>query len=138
MWYNSIWNSIYNIVNWLVAWTKLQAVYNYDAKSSEVFPYAIITTKDGAEDMLDTASNLMTYNFLVRVVNINKDVSALEWVMRQLCDDILAELRKEANETLSWTVDLFLPSQVTWGWADWSEPTRIFEINIEVQKIFAI
>lgn len=136
MWYKAIWDSVYNIVNSLIATTKLTAVYNYDAKGSETYPYAIITTKDGTENMLDTSTNYSEFNFIIRVVNINKNVSTMEDVMRQLCDDIMTELRKGVNKTLSGTVDYFLPTSISWGWADGQEPTRVFEINVEVKKIF--
>lgn len=111
-------------------------MYNYDAKGSETYPYAIITTKDGTENMLDTSTNYSEFNFIIRVVNINKNVSTMEDVMRQLCDDIMTELRKGVNKTLSGTVDYFLPTSISWGWADGQEPTRVFEINVEVKKIF--
>lgn len=136
MGYKTIWDSIYTIINSLVASTKLTAVYNYDAKGSESYPYAIITTKDWSEDMLDTSTNYSEFKFIIRVVNVNKDVSNMEAVMRQLCDDIFTELRKGANKTLSGTVDYFLPTSVSWGWWDSQEPTRVFEISVEVKKIF--
>ncbi len=139
MGYNSIWTSIKTILlNLVWSWKPLQAVYNYDVKTSEVFPYAIISTKDWVEDIIDTANNISTKNFTIRVINVNKNVEVMEDMMRTLCDSIIAELRKEANETLWGTVYKFIPFTIQWWWAEWELPTRMFEIWIEVTEMYSI
>lgn len=135
MWYKSVSDSLYSVVNGLVASTKLTAVYNYDIKEATTFPYAIITTKDWEENILDTQSNEIEYSFIIRVIHQSNDIANVEPVMRQLCDDIMWELRKQANQTLSWTIKRLAPFSVTWWWADWQFPTRVFDIQVQVLDI---
>ena len=72
-------------------------------------------------------------------MNVADDKVATEATMRKLADDILAELRKRANQTLGGTVDRFLPFSLTWGWENGSTvPNRYFEIKIEVLKHYSI
>jgi hypothetical protein len=68
----------------------------------------------------------------------NLQVAIMEDRMRTLCDDILAELRKKANQTITAKGLRILPFSVTWGWSDGQLPTRIFEILVECQEYLAI
>jgi hypothetical protein len=88
----------------LVASTKLASVYNYDVKTYNSVPCATITPLDITEISLDTATNIDTIPFRIRVVDKNKNVSDMEARMRILADDILTELRKKTNITLNGTV----------------------------------
>jgi len=138
MTYTGIWTSIETILNGLIGSTTLTAVNNYDAKTSQTFPYANISTRDGLEDFLDTCHNSITYKFLIRVIDRNKDVEIMEARMRLLCDNILEELRKKNNQTLWGSVLKFWPFSVVWGWFEWQEPSRTFEISVDITKIFNI
>jgi ABC-type enterochelin transport system ATPase subunit len=102
MWYSSNGIAIYNIVNGLVASTTLAIVYNYDVKEITKYPCAIISVKDGDEEELDTKNNLLKTRYIIRVQDQNVSVATMEARMRTLCDSILAELRKKANQTISW------------------------------------
>lgn len=117
----------------------LAAVYEYDIQTSDEKPFACIITSGATEEMLDTQTNQTVYNYKIRVIDTDKNKSTLENNMRQLCDDILAELRKEANETLQGEAVRFLPFTVEWTWSGSQDTfSRIFEINIEIVELFDI
>ncbi len=130
--------ALYNIVNGLVASTTLAIVYNYDVKEITKYPCASISVKDGDEEELDTKNNLLRTRYLIRVQDQNVSVATMEARMRTLCDSILAELRKKANQTITGNSVRILPFAVTWGWFDGQLPTRMFEISVEVSEYFAI
>lgn len=119
---------------------RLANVYDYDSPDTDTgYPYATLTPKQAEEEALDTAFNLTTYKFIIRAVDVNKDKTTMEATMRRLADDILAELRKQANQTFGGTVDRVLPFTVAWGWDTANQmPSRFFEVSIEVVKDFAI
>ena len=63
----------------------------------------------------------------------------MEENMRQLCDLVLAELRKRENMLLGGIVDRLLPIETEWGWESTNGmPSRFFEINITALKNFQI
>lgn len=125
--FSTISSELYTIMNSLVATTKLASVYNYDVKTYDSVPCATITPLDITETPLDTATNLDTVPFRIRVVDKNKWVADMEARMRTLADDILTELRKRENITLNGSV-CNMNFQVTWGWLDDEQPMRTFEI----------
>lgn len=141
MGYSTIWIAIKAILDSLVSTTTLAVVYNYDAKTSDNYPYAEIIVSDASEEFLDTANNLSTKNFIIRVTDLSRDLSNTEAKMRLLCDNIVAELRKEANETLGWIAKRVLPKWINWYWVTNERQdgsNRIFEINLEVLEEFSI
>jgi len=139
MWYSTVWNSINNLLTSLIATTTLTAVYNYDVKDSNSFPFTTISMKSGSEKELDTSTNEASYELVIRVVDMNKVVSSMEPRMRLLCDNIIAELRKLNNQTLAGTVINILPITTSWGWYDWQQaPSRVCEITLTIREIFTI
>lgn len=140
------WNAIANEIKSILDTVKgaqnsrLQEVYNYDAPDADTgYPYATLGDDGAEESSLDTMSNQAIYNFVIRVVDVNKDKSAMVVNMRKVVDDIMAELRKREHITLGGTVDRFLPFVVSWGWESTNQvPTRICEIKISVLKDFTI
>ena len=127
--FSTISSEIYDIVNWLVASTKLASVYNYEVKQYDSVPCATIQPLDSKEIVLDTASNFDTIPFLIRVVDKNSDIANMEARMRTLCDDIMTELRKKENITLQGTV-CWSEFSISWGWIDDTQPMRTFEITM--------
>lgn len=82
--------------------SRLAEVYNHDNPAANgSYPYATIAPEPSNEDMHDTANNLATYSFMVRCVDVDDDKATMEQRMRQLHGDVMAELRKAANGTLS-------------------------------------
>ncbi len=119
--------------------TRLAAVYDTQVPEAIEYPYATISNGDANEKALDNQFNITLYRFIIRVVNIGTDKVAVEATLRQLADEIMAELRKRENQTLGGTVDRFLPYTLTWGWEIGNTPgNRFFEINLEVMKDFSI
>ena len=118
---------------------RLAAVYDTQVPTSPEYPYATISTGEATEESLDTELNSTLYRFTIRAVNVAEDKVATETTMRKLADDILAELRKRGNQTLSGTVDRFLPFTLTWGYENGQTvPNRYFEIRLEVLKHYPI
>ena len=139
--YYGISTALYNILSPLVATSpRLAAVYDTEVPSSPVYPYIVLAAGDAVEDELDTASNQTLYSYTIRAVTVAKDKDSMEDTMRQLADDVLAELRKRANQTLAGTADRFLPFTVSWGWSGEGTalPTRYWEIKMDILKDWSI
>lgn len=127
-----VWEAIETKLNSLIAWTNLKIVYNYEAKKSDVFPYASIIVKDWKEDVEDTNSNSATYNFIVRLVNANSNIAILESKTRELTDQVIDSFR--ADITLWGKVQRCLVQSCSFGRFDAQFPERVVEIQIEVLK----
>ena len=123
-----------DILTSLIADTKLQAVYNYDVKESNVYPFAMVRVKDWESDFFDTSENEMTSTYMISVINQNTKVATSEVVMRELVDEILLELNKKENLTLWGTVNRIIPRTIAWGWSETNESVRICDITIEVNE----
>ena len=135
--FSTISSKLYDIVNWLIATTKLASVYNYDVKTYDTVPCASITPLDSTEIVLDTITNQDNIPFRIRVVDKNKDQANMEARMRLLADQILAELRKKENITLGWTI-CNMTFAINWGWLDDEQPMRTFEITCNTTSINSI
>ena len=135
--FTTISSKLYDIVNWLVATTKLASVYNYEVKTYDSVPSATITPLDTIETVLDTVNNQDDISFRIRVVDKNKSVALMEARMRTLCDAIIAELRKKTNITLGGTI-CNMTFNITWGWLDDEQPMRTFEIICNTTSINTI
>jgi len=84
--------------------SNLAAVFNYDipaAETSSGYPFACVSNGELREEILDSADNTATYNFIIRVIDLATDKSDTETRMRTLCDAIMTELRKKMNLYLS-------------------------------------
>jgi hypothetical protein len=123
-----------DILTSLIAGTKLQAVYNYDVKQTDVYPFAMVRVKDGESDFFDTSENQMISSYMISIVNENKTVATSEVVMRELVDEVLLELHKKENLTLGGTVNMIIPRNIVWGLSETNESVRICDITIEVNE----
>ncbi len=126
--------ALYNIINWLVAWTTLNVVYNYDVKTWDSFPYATISVMDWEEIYLDNLVNLTNLKYMIRVYDQNKSVALMEARMRLLIDNIMVELRKKGNCTL-WDIAESMTFSLKWGWQDMEQPVRVCEITCNIQMV---
>lgn len=75
------------------------------------------------------------------MTDLSRDTVNTEAKMRLLCDNIVAELRKEANETLGGIAKRVIPRGINWYWVTNERQdgsNRIFEIILEIQEEFAI
>lgn len=136
--YNNNVSSIKSILTPLIATTKLTAVYDYDVKSVDSYPFAKISVIDWEWDFFDTANNKLVSNYRISIINQANITSASEVLMRQLVDLVITELNKKTNVTLWWTVDRFIPISVSWGWTESNEPLRICDITVEVMETINI
>lgn len=126
--------ALYDIVNWLVATTKLTAVFNYDVKSVDSYPFAKVSVMDGDNDFFDTNENELVSTYRISVINQNTNIVNSEPVMRELADQIILELNKKTNVTLSWTVVYMKVTNIAWGWSETNESIRICDIIVEVKE----
>ncbi len=132
--FTNIWNALYNIINWLIAGTTLNAVFNYDIKTWDSFPYATISVAEWEEIYLDNLVNLTNLKYIIRVYDQNKSVALMEARMRLLIDNIMTELRKKENCCLWWIAESMTFS-LNWGWQDMEQPTRVCEITCNIQMV---
>jgi hypothetical protein len=126
---------IQNVKN--APWSKLSGVFSYDPSYTDEagFPYASIINRGATESLGDQCENITLYAFSIRVCDVVNDKTLTENTLRSLCDDILAELRREVNLDLSGTVEKIYPLQVSWGWDNTSQnPLRFFEISMDVKN----
>lgn len=111
----------------------LSEVFAYDPwfTDDSGFPYACLITKGATEDNLDTAYNQITYTYIIRICDANKDKSTMETTIRAVADDMLAELRKRSNMLLWGVVDRVLPFEVSFGFTN-DTPMRYVDIQIQL------
>ena len=132
--FSDVWIALYNKLTPLISTTTLSAVYNYDIKTAESYPYATVSTWDWEEIYLDNLVNETNFKFIIRVYDQNKSVSTMEARMRTLIDTIMVELRKKWNCTLWWLIES-LTFNLKWGWQDFEEPTRVCEITCNIKMV---
>jgi len=140
--YYSIANEILDILETVrdAPGSRLASVYDTEVPTSTTYPYAVVSTGEATEEILDTSTNKTLYRFWIRAVNVADDKASTETTMRRLADDILAELRKRAHQNLGGTVDNVLPFTLSWWWENtsWTVPSRYFDIRIDVLKHYSI
>lgn len=140
--YYSIANEILDILETVrdAPGSRLASVYDTEVPTSITYPYAVVSTGEATEEILDTSTNKTLYRFWIRAVNVADDKASTETTMRRLADDILAELRKRAHQNLGGTVDNVLPFTLSWWWENtsWTLPSRYFDIRIDVLKHYSI
>ena len=132
--FKEIWEKLEIILNWIVASTTLNIVYNYDIKTAESFPYATISVMDGEEIYLDNLVNLTNLKYIIRVYDQNKSIALMEARMRLLIDNIMIELRKKGNCTL-WDIAESMTFNLNWWWQDMEMPVRVCEITCNIQMV---
>lgn len=120
--YTDIWQKLFNTIK-DNAW--LSACYNYDKKTLDEFPVAVISAKWTDELVLDTVSNQSTISYTIRVLDQNKDNENMEIRMRALCDSLVDDIRKNPLDDTIAKVTM----EVNWWWQDDEQPMRAFEIT---------
>jgi outer membrane protein OmpA-like peptidoglycan-associated protein len=90
--YTAITNSIYAKLQTV---TRLNAVFNYEVKSSDAYPYACVAPLSNSDEVFDTAENRLSYQIMIRIIDFNKESATMEAEMRNVVDDVLDELRED-------------------------------------------
>jgi hypothetical protein len=129
---------IFDIVNSLVATTKLTVVYNYDTKTSDSYPYSTVSVWNWESDFYDTTNNEMISTYIVSVYYRDKNIDTTEWYIRELVDQILTELNKKTNLTLEGTVTYMKPVWIQWWWIESDESKRVCDISVEVKENISV
>lgn len=129
--FTETWIALYNIMNWLIATTTLNAVFNYDIKTIESFPSASISLQEWDEIYLDQLLNQIDIKYIIRIYDQNKSVALMEARMRLLVDNIMITLRNKSNCGLWWTANRITFSY-KWWWQDNEQPIRVCEITCNI------
>ncbi len=129
--YLNICNAIYDVVS---VNTDLSATFNYNVKSYEAYPTAVITPADAWETVFDSCDNQWKYTIAIRVVDRNVDEETMEPRMRWICDDLLTSLRAIPL----WLTFNKLELSTVWWTIDDEEPLRVFEIKCVCYTLNAI
>lgn len=140
MWFKDCRDQIKVILDQFVTDNKIWEVFAYPKETHDKYPWCIIIQTDWEERELDTNTNLFTALFEIRIVEQNKtwQIQTLENNMIELCDDIMAELRKKSHTLLWWYSIKFFPKRIKWGWYESDETLRVFTIDVEVEQTFSI
>lgn len=126
--FETIWNELYWIVDWLIASTTLSVAYNYDNNKWTEYPYCTITPSDYNETIYDNTVNQLEIPYVINLYD-ERDQENLEDVeskLRTLVDQILYELRR--NPTLNWKA-LRATFWVRWGYSDDNTRHRVVQIT---------
>jgi hypothetical protein len=122
--YTAITNTIYAKLQEVTAFS---TVYNYEPKESDAYPYASISPRNATDEVFDTASNRISYQILVRIIDFNKESATMEASVRSLVDSVMTKLR--ANQTLDWNCH-FMKVEVQWGYSQEEIPARVADVII--------
>jgi len=116
--YVEVWEIIYNAIkdNNLLA-----GCFNYDPKTIEQFPTAIVLPADLNSVILDTTSNNNLIWYKIRISDQNTNLEVTEARVRAVCDSILENLD---------TIPQIISKNIVWGWTDDEQPMRVCEINV--------
>lgn len=93
--YTAITNTLYAKLQEVTAFS---AVFNYEPKETDAYPYACISPLSNSDEVFDSASNRLSYQIMIRIIDFNKQSATMEASIRTLVDTVLDKLR--ANELL--------------------------------------
>ena len=123
------------------SWSKLATWYSYPDPESNETPYATIDTVGSSEQPLDTNSNLVTYEYRIRIISreLSTGRQVLEETLRKVVDDVNAELRKRTNILFGGASVKSYSVETQW-WANfWNSPSvRYADIKIMIEEIYQI
>ncbi len=128
--YTKISNAIYNRLNGM---SIISTLSQYEIQNPRKFPYISVVEDDTNDDeiVFDTVSNIVRYNFKIRIVDNAGDIEKTTTRMRKNVDKILEKLRKDL------TFDCLVTRTnigVKWGWMN-EENNRVAEILLNMEKL---
>jgi hypothetical protein len=103
--YNTIWNKIYTIIDWIVTaqTLPLNFVYNYGKKLwDDGYPMATVTPSEGGKmEPMDQIRYNLDCVYDISIYVQNKSIATNEPIIRQIVDWILVALKSDAYLTWS-------------------------------------
>ena len=122
--YTAITNTIYAKLQEVTA---LNSVFNYEPKESDAYPYACVSPLSNSDEVFDSASNRLSYQIMIRIIDFNKQSATMESSIRSLVDAVLDKLR--ANQLLDGNCH-FMKIDVKWGYSQDEVPARVAELIV--------
>lgn len=135
--FKTVKDSIVTILGTVAGTTKpLKVVFGYMEPSPSQYPCAMVRVVNGAEIRLDTASNFLTMDFVVRVLIREKNTQAAEDQRLDLMTSIVAVFRSTANvDTLGGIVEEFHVQAITPIDVNEDQPAFGFDLLLSASKI---
>lgn len=135
--FKTVKDSIVTILNTITGSTKpLKVVFGYMEPQPSQYPCALVRVVNGAEIRLDSASNFLTMDFVVRVLIREKNTQAAEDQRLDLMTNVVAAFRSTANvDTLGGIVEKFDVQAITPIDINEPEPAFGFDLILSASKI---
>ena len=113
-----------------------QEVFGYSEPTPQAFPCAMIRGVSGGEAAFDSASNLMTANFVIRVLQRVENSESAEDQRLALIDYLCEVFRKkEIVDTLGGIVEQFTISSISFIETNEEQPVFGFDFVVSASKI---
>jgi hypothetical protein len=112
--------------------TEVEQVYNHEPSEIETYPAATVQAIGHRDRFNDTASNIRSFTFLIRLyyrADVDQDA---ETILRTVADAVIAKL--EANVTVAGVWDIARPTESTWRWGEREVPQRIVELTVSIEQ----
>ena len=118
----------------------LKATFGYMNPSPELYPCALVRVQGASQEIrLDTASNLLTMEFVVRVLIREKNTPPAEDQRLTLMTAVTAVFRSAANvDTLAGLVEKFDIISITTIDINEDQPAFGFDLVLQASKIRTI
>jgi hypothetical protein len=111
--------------------TDIAQLYNYQPDGIQSFPAAVVTASGHQDRFRDTAANIRSYIFLIRLYYRTDVEQDAETILQGLTDQVIEKLEAHVTEQGVW--DIARPLNATWTY-DPDEPRRIVEITVNIEK----
>ena len=106
--------SLYNTINAIKTSAGIQTLCNYNPVELGATPAVLILPERSGEQIITTDENESSIRFVIRVLVQNtNDPSTQTTSVLTVTDAIMAELRKNDNESLAGTCHYFLMEEIT-------------------------
>ncbi len=120
------------IVELLETITELAVVYDHNPNTLEEFPAATVTALGHKNRFNDTASNIRSYQYTIRLWYRLEDDDTAEVALQEVTDKVLEKL--EAYVTVQDVWDIQRPSEAVFRTADREEAMLVSEITLAIEK----
>lgn len=109
--------------------SELNIVYEYEAKQLKKYPAATVSASSHTDVFNDTASNLRTFVFTIRLYYRTDTDEDAESILRELTDRVIVAI--ETDTTLASTADFTLPTEGRWLFIEREVPVRVVELTVQ-------
>ncbi len=118
----------------LISSSILPVKYQYLEAQPSSFPAGIITFVGAEERMLDTVTNEVTEQFLIRTIFPAEESQTATEKWLNLLDALGDEFRKDDHQTLTGTAHSFMITKFLPSFSDqYAQPVAVFDIFVEAK-----